>query len=929
MNQASDTCGCCEKKETEYLKHKNLPGQSEIAYRIGTHAFFKRCMLARFSSQLPSLTSREDDDPSVALMDAWAAAADVLTFYQERIACEGYLRTATERRSVLELARSIGYELNPGVAASTYLAFTVSDTPGSPDITKVPAGTKIQNIPAQGKLSQTFETTEEIEARAEWNALRPRLTQPQNLIIKTSDQNNSKLVYENDKTTEALQLYFSGTDTKLKEGDLLLIVIRNGENSSLQTLMKRIRSITVEYESNNKIGTYSGPGILDRGKKGITRVDLTDDVPSVHMFIKPEPEPEIGKINIAPLEFNETNVKNYILNRAWNEVNISSFLTLNRWDIKDMLKHINSMKTKYLSGTDEGVFALRQSVGFFGHNAPYNESWDPDKRTIWENSKGSCYQGSHVFLERLVTQILNNSWVIFETTDENKCFYKINSSGEASLVDYGISGKATGLSLKNPDGTILAFNEQTKPNDFKVRKTTAHVQSERLELADMPIDEPVEEMNENGNITGASSLMLDRLVPGLHAGQPLALSGEQADAAGIIRNEIVFIKDIKHICGYTTISFLERLKYRYVRKTVTLNANVAPATHGETGHEVLGSGDGSTTNQRFVLRKSHLTYVSAPASGRKSMLELRVNNALWEEKPSLYGLDARSQSYIVRIDDDAKATIIFGDGKNGARLPSGTDNIVATYRSGTGNEGEVGPGSLTLLQTMPPGIKEVTNPLPASGAKDPEKLEMARANAPTTVLTIDRIVTLRDFEYFARTFGGIGKASVTDLRDREKHFVHITVADEKGKTVDSNLKTSLVNSIRAKCDPMQQVEVGDFVLSTFSLQAKILVDRRYLFEDVKKKVERALLDAFAFEKREFSQSVTSSEIFMIIQKVEGVNAVDLDILKKDVDKMQEATQPQPVLTTNTARLENGQIQPAEMLVINPVGITIEKMEEKA
>ena len=45
---------------------------------------------------------------------------DVLTFYQERIANEGYLRTATERRSMLELARAIGYELSPGVAASTY-----------------------------------------------------------------------------------------------------------------------------------------------------------------------------------------------------------------------------------------------------------------------------------------------------------------------------------------------------------------------------------------------------------------------------------------------------------------------------------------------------------------------------------------------------------------------------------------------------------------------------------------------------------------------------------------------------------------------------------------------------------------------------------------------------------------------------------------
>ena len=61
------------------------------------------------------------------MLDAWAAVADVLTFYQERIANEGYLRTATERRSVLELARLVGYQPRPGVASSVYLAYTLDD----------------------------------------------------------------------------------------------------------------------------------------------------------------------------------------------------------------------------------------------------------------------------------------------------------------------------------------------------------------------------------------------------------------------------------------------------------------------------------------------------------------------------------------------------------------------------------------------------------------------------------------------------------------------------------------------------------------------------------------------------------------------------------------------------------------------------------
>ena len=99
-------CGCCE--GTEPLTPRtifNRPGLDALAYRIGTQSAFLETMKAELSSAaLAGLTTREGSDPSIALLDAWAVVADVLTFYQERIANEGYLRTATERRSVLELA---------------------------------------------------------------------------------------------------------------------------------------------------------------------------------------------------------------------------------------------------------------------------------------------------------------------------------------------------------------------------------------------------------------------------------------------------------------------------------------------------------------------------------------------------------------------------------------------------------------------------------------------------------------------------------------------------------------------------------------------------------------------------------------------------------------------------------------------------------
>src|SRR6476469_10212150 len=117
---ASDTdCGCCASIEIDTPAAKvNRPGQPARVYRVGAYPDFRQTLLARLSSTdypaLAPLTTRSDGDYTIALCDSFAVLADVLTFYQERIANESYLGTAVERRSVLMLARLIGYQLAPG-----------------------------------------------------------------------------------------------------------------------------------------------------------------------------------------------------------------------------------------------------------------------------------------------------------------------------------------------------------------------------------------------------------------------------------------------------------------------------------------------------------------------------------------------------------------------------------------------------------------------------------------------------------------------------------------------------------------------------------------------------------------------------------------------------------------------------------------------
>ena len=137
-------------------------------------------MLARLSSSdypaLAGLKTRDSDDFSIALLDAGSVMLDILTFYQERLANESYLRTATQLQSLIELARLIGYQPAPGVGASVYLRSDrararACHRPRHHRRSPSPPGTQVQSVPAQGQTPQTFETSADILAKADWNAL--------------------------------------------------------------------------------------------------------------------------------------------------------------------------------------------------------------------------------------------------------------------------------------------------------------------------------------------------------------------------------------------------------------------------------------------------------------------------------------------------------------------------------------------------------------------------------------------------------------------------------------------------------------------------------------------------------------------------------------------------------------------------------------
>ena len=329
----------------------------------------------------------------------------------------------------------------------------------------------------------------------------------------------------------------------------------------------------------------------------------------------------------------------------------------------------------------------------------------------------------------------------------------------------------------------------------------------------------------------------------------------------------------------TRLHLAAPLAYRYKRDTVVIRGNVVKATHGETRVEVLGSGDATQALQTFTLHHTPLTFVPAPTpEGTKTTLEVRINDVLWHESPALSFLGASDRGYVTKIADDQKASVIFGTGTNGARLPSGSDNVRAKYRSGIGDGGNVKAGQVATAITRPLGVKDVVNPLPASGGADPESADQARRNVPVAVRALGRIISVRDYEDFARTFAGIGKAMAVNLTDGARRVVHLTIAGAADIDVTSDLYRNLVEALTKYGDPHVPVIVQPREAVFLGGEAKVRIHSGYLWSAVFPQIRAALLDAFAFDRRELGQPLFASEVTAAIQSVPGVIAVDLDRL---------------------------------------------------
>ncbi len=763
---------------------ENRAGLPHIDYRIGRYSDIREAMLHALdeADALRAWTYRGQDDPGIALLEGAAVLGDILTFYQELYANEAYIRTARWRESIADLVRLLGYRLSPGLGGNATFAFEIKgDAP-----VVIPAG-----LPLKAQLEpiakpSDFETTADLTAYpwlSRFSLYRPLEEMPvgpgtTEFSIELPDQ--------------------VPVPTPLKPGDRLLI--GEADNPAAPSLLSNAETVIVDsVRDEHGARIVKIKGALKRTTNAASVVAYKLGRTFRHFGNASAPT-----IPIVPSTVTATSTPGP---NSSTVTNVTLPATEQTMETRDLTLATSTTGRTTVSPTlSPTEFALESEV----HDLASGLEMIVEARITV--APGSPYD--RMYARRIVS--LRNEAAIWGTANGKSTIVTLNSQLER------VSTAAV--------------------NTFDIRQIQLHeVTAERLTLHAWKR----ETSQASGNVLNffgtdpqAQNLLGRRLMLARAGSDPVIASVTLVQPTGTDPADRMMLR---RVTLDTTVTYAW---YSNTAPQVTVYGNIADATEGKHEQDApLGNGDSRLIFQTFKLPKAPLTYHIAAGETPPETPELTiwVNGTMWERVPTLFGHDYNEQIYIVREDAENQSWVQFGDGKTGARLPSGVANVVARYRTGTGAYGPLKPETSVQPGARVERLDKVRLPGIASGGADPEDGDNARDAAPGRFQSLDRLVSLQDFESETLAIAGVARAFAAWRIDGASPAVVLTVLMRTGRGAELTSVRDAVDSYnRCRGPRRHRVVVLAAQVRFVGIALQVALDPRVRREDVEPRILAAL-----------------------------------------------------------------------------------------
>ena len=788
-HQDSGPCPCSQPQFPKVVC--NPPDLPAIDYRVGDYLLFRDKLLrpAPGETQLTGWQPGAQGDLAVQMIEWWAYLADILSFYNERIANEAYLGTAILPESANHLAQLLGYRPRPALGSKVTLAGLLASGARAP--VALPKGMQVQSKPAPGVAPQVFE----LDAASQ--------LQSPDLISTKVVPKNQFLLANPSAPAAANTLWLAGKVRGIKVGDSLLLI--------------------------NAQALGASPSIADYAWISVTALQSTTS---------PLGDP-VTALNFTPIASTlvaNAKASDYVLMRSGQSSPLWGFPTTT----DSLTVHPLLISRNLGVGLPIPPFMITTL-----HLAGLARSLTPGGLFLLDATAGSGLAP----VPRIVGTYSEQFW-----------YANCGANADASAPPTSNTPPPIGIPISTlTSGCVdTAWTEKGNWPNVAIRYAFASVGGLT------PVLQPGEVTYPDGGTT-LSPVNADQSFPDAETTVLVEDRGGNASLAFITPT-----------AAGTALTLSPAQPTLAITSPIDVMFDLLPFSRGQTvPAEVLGSGNPIVTAQDFTLKNAPVTYFADPASisgaGFSSTVQVSVNNVLWREVQSFYGEPRNAQVFVLYEDDSGKTHVTFGDGLNGAQLPTGTNNVVATYRYGGGSAAPA-TETLTVIQSPQPGLKALRNPLQPTGGADADDPARLKTLAPRSMLTFGRAVSKDDYVAIALT-AGADQASAAYAFDPISQRPKLTL----WVAGDANAVASAKQAVLAAAMPGQGLDVETATPVDMKLSLTFLCDSTLDAAAIKTALTAALTDPdkglFGARAIGIGQVIYDSQIVAACLNVAGVQAV--------------------------------------------------------
>ncbi|MDH5480486.1 MAG: hypothetical protein OEX11_06985 [Nitrosomonas sp.] len=819
----------------------------------------------------------ERRDYAWEIMRTFARASHVLTEHLDAYVNEGYIGTATQWNNVRRLVEMLDYHPAPPASAETFVALLAKEEKEG----EVATGFAFKNKPDDGSEASVFETLADIDITPELN------------ILYSKDWNKSQRNFEYIEIggSYCAEFPLSAPLDEVAVGTMGVLLIAL-ENSTMGVYV-RVDSIS---ESTLNL-------------KGWEKPDAFPDTVlrhQVRLLLKPafKQVPLMTGDNVVVLKYEHgliiKDVVSWKTSGTWHAAYVEAVegerVRLSRTAPAEGTKIYLATYTNATvridtpTSDDQDVVVIpshSKSARF--HGALWDEAlgsishgYNDHHRDPYSNQTLFDYVLADTYPKVYYVPLADDIAVVLSTNPQG--FIIEGDSGKLAHEDWLIVQSAEG----NKAAYITELDESDKTFELKLSTTisTAEILFGAFEIDVNPADYnvnlmPVFETDLEKRSDSHSILPLENIPEILTIGHTLIVAG-QSDA------HQVTVKDIDEDAGFIKVTpaipgselTASGTTDDYTRYHTMIYGNVVQAGHGETQNsKILGSGDATQPNQSFDFNVDDVSFISDSSfpSGVRAAITVSVDQRIWKQVATLNDSDPEDSHYVVRTQEDGTLNISFGDGRHGRRLTTGSNNVRIEYRVGIGLAANLSAYSLEKIVKPHALVDSIVQPIAASGGNEMEDVASLRENAPASLLTLQRAVSLVDFTHLAQANSSVWQARAIRLLPPglgRSDMIEIVVVPAGGGELGL-LADSLQDTLSQHALPGVQISISRYQSVILDLNIIIRTKTDEFDADlVAENVRQTLIDTFSLEQMKLGEPLYRSQVIEIIERVEGVENSD-------------------------------------------------------